>query len=36
MSNISTYYDANGRVSEVAYPSGFAVQYSYTSLGYLT
>jgi RHS repeat-associated protein len=28
-------YDANGRVQTVAYPSGFTVKYTYTSLGYL-
>jgi RHS repeat-associated protein len=27
-------YDANGRLSSVTYPSGFAVNYLYTSLGY--
>jgi RHS repeat-associated protein len=28
-------YDANGRLSQVTYPSGFAVNYGYTSLGYV-
>jgi YD repeat-containing protein len=31
---ISGAYDANGRLSTVTYPSGFAVNYLYTSLGY--
>jgi YD repeat-containing protein len=34
-SNISTYYDANGRINQVAYPSGFMVAYSYNAYGYL-
>ena len=29
-------YDANGRPSTVAYPSGFTATYAYTSLGYLS
>lgn len=33
--NIGGSYDANGRVSSSTYPSGFAVRYSYTTLGYL-
>jgi RHS repeat-associated protein len=28
-------YDANGRLSRVTYPFGFAVNYGYTSLGYV-
>jgi RHS repeat-associated protein len=32
---ISGSYDANGRLSQVAYPSGLAVNYGYTSLGYV-
>ncbi|EJL82616.1 RHS repeat-associated core domain protein containing protein, partial [Herbaspirillum sp. CF444] len=31
----SATYDANGRVSTVTYPTGLAVQYVYTTLGYL-
>ncbi len=30
----SAAYDANGRMSQLTYPSGFAASYSYTSLGY--
>ncbi|MDE2135503.1 MAG: VCBS repeat-containing protein, partial [Alphaproteobacteria bacterium] len=29
-------YDSNGRLSTVAYPSGFTALYAYTSLGYLS
>jgi RHS repeat-associated protein len=32
---ISGAYDANGRPSQVTYPSGFAVGYAYTALGYV-
>jgi RHS repeat-associated protein len=32
--NISGSYDPNGRLSRVTYPSGFAVNYNYTSIGY--
>ena len=31
----SASYDVNGRLSQVVYPSQFAVNYSYTSLGYV-
>ncbi len=31
----TTTYDANGRPNVVTYPSGFAIRYEYTSLGYL-
>jgi len=31
----STSYDSDGRVDTITYPSGFAVQQTYTSLGYL-
>ncbi len=30
----TTAYDGNGRVSGLTYPSGFAVAYAYTALGY--
>jgi RHS repeat-associated protein len=30
-----TLYDANGRVSEIAYPSGFGARHVYTAQGYL-
>jgi RHS repeat-associated protein len=32
--NIAGSYDANGRLSRVTYPSGFALNYTYTGLGY--
>lgn len=31
----TTAYDSKGRVSQYTYPSGLAVQYQYTALGYL-
>jgi RHS repeat-associated protein len=31
---IGTTYDSNGRVATATYPSGFALQYAYTALGY--
>lgn len=34
-SNVSTYYNADGRMSMVAYPSGFMVEYVYNARGYL-
>ena len=34
ISTVVTSYDANGRISTVTYPSGFEVQYVYTTLGY--
>ena len=37
LANVYTYaYDANGRLQSLAYPSGFAAQYGYTNLGYLS
>lgn len=30
----TTSYDADSRIDRIAYPSGFEVQYAYTSLGY--
>ncbi len=33
--NIAGTYDSNGRLREVTYPSGFAVTYGYTGLGYV-
>jgi len=34
-STVSTYYDAEGRVNLIAYPSGLQAQYDYTPTGYL-
>src|SRR5258708_26792866 len=31
---VSTTYDASGHISQVTYPSGFTVNYTYTTLGY--
>ncbi|MBV8755036.1 MAG: hypothetical protein JO328_19440 [Hyphomicrobiales bacterium] len=33
--SMSGTYDANGHLSRVTYPSGFAVNYGYTSIGYV-